>query len=43
MINKKANNEIVEVLTEYIISELKQKYLSILEDYKPYEQIKMDL
>ena len=42
-INKKANNEIVEVLTEYIVSELKQKYLSILEDYKPYEQIKMDL
>lgn len=41
--NKKANNEIVEVSTEYIISELKQKYLSILEDYKPYEQIKMDL
>ena len=26
-----------------IISELKQRYLSILEDYKPYEQIKMDL
>jgi len=41
--NKKANNEIVEVSTEYIISELKQRYLSILEDYKPYEQIKMDL
>ena len=41
--NEKANNEIVEVSTEYIISELKQRYLSILEDYKPYEQIKMDL
>ncbi len=41
--NKKANNEIVEVSTEYIISELKQKYLSILEDYKPYEQINRQL
>lgn len=26
-----------------LVSELKQKYLTVLEDYKPNEQIKMDL
>lgn len=33
----------IEQDVSLLIHELKQKYLSILEDYKPYEQIKMDL
>lgn len=33
----------IEQDVSLFIHELKQKYLSILEDYKPYEQIKMDL
>lgn len=36
-------NWAIEQDVSLLISELKQKYLFILEDYKPNEQIKMDL
>ena len=34
---------VIEQNVSLLVSELKQKYLFILEDYKPNEQIKMDL